>query len=141
MVGLATHGIGKGVSTVWRLTASFVIAAAVMVFSDLAFAQAAGGLGTVATNISGTFNAIGQVLLGGMFLGGLGVGGSGLMKLKQAAETQGQQVKYSDGMWRVAVGAGLIAVPAVLTTLNTTFFGSPNAGTAQVGTAIPVTAR
>jgi hypothetical protein len=76
-----------------------------------------------------------------MFLGGVGVGGSGLMKLKQAAETQGQQVKYSDGMWRVAVGAGLIAIPAVLTTLNTTFFGSPNAGTAQVGTIVPVTAR
>jgi len=111
------------------------LALPVMLAAVPAFGQvASGGIGQVAQNVSATFNNIGQVILGGMFLAGVGVGGAGLLKLKQAAETQGQQVKYSDGMWRVAVGAGLIAIPAVLTTLNTTFFGSPNAGTAQVGT-------
>lgn len=126
----------KFVVDAWRVTAAAVTAAAVLVAADPVLAQAGGGIGTVANNVSNTFNALGQVILGGMFLGGVAVGGAGLMKLKQAAETQGQQVKYSDGMWRVAVGAGLIAIPAVLTTLNTTFFGSPNAGTAQVGTII-----
>jgi len=137
MVDLASHGSGKGMSAAWRVTAGVAAAAAVLLLGEPALAQVGGGIGTVATNVSNTFTAIGQVLLGGMFLGGVAVGGAGLMKLKQAAETQGQQVKYSDGMWRVAVGAGLIAIPAVLTTLNTTFFGSPNAGTAQVGTIIP----
>lgn len=126
----------KLVVDVWRVTAAAVTAAAILLSADPVLAQVGGGIGTVANNVSNTFNAVGQVILGGMFLGGVAVGGSGLMKLKQAAETQGQQVKYSDGMWRVAVGAGLIAIPAVLTTLNTTFFGSPNAGTAQVGTII-----
>lgn len=109
----------------------------VLLHTERASAQASGGLGTVATNVTNTFDALGQLILGGMFLGGVGIGGAGLMKLKQAAETQGQQVKYSEGMWRVGVGAGLIAIPAVLTTLNTTFFGSPDAGTARVGTIIP----
>jgi hypothetical protein len=46
----------------------------------------------------------------GMFLIGVIAVGAGLAKLKQAAETQGQQVKYSEGMWRIAIGAALIAI-------------------------------
>lgn len=111
--------------------------AAVVAFGSDAWAQASGGIGTVASNVANTFDQIGVVLLGGMFLAGVVIGGMGLVKLKQAAETQGHQVKYSEGMWRIVVGAGLIAIPALLTTLNTTFFGSPNAGTAQVGRIIP----
>lgn len=32
---------------------------------------------------------------------------AGLMKLKQAEETKGKEVKYGDGLWRLFVGAGL----------------------------------
>ncbi|MNL46414.1 hypothetical protein D3C87_1691220 [compost metagenome] len=48
----------------------------------------------------------------GMFLLGIVAIGAGLSKLKQAAETQGQQVKYSEGMWRIGIGAALVAIPA-----------------------------
>lgn len=37
----------------------------------------------------------------------------GLVKLKRAAETEGE-TPYSDGAWRMAVGAGLVALPAVM---------------------------
>lgn len=50
-------------------------------------------------------------------MGSFGIGtlliAAGLLKLKQAADTQGQKVKYGDGLWRLFVGACLASVPAV----------------------------
>lgn len=50
----------------------------------------------ISTNVSiGSF-AIGTLLIA-----------AGLMKLKQAEDTKGKEVKYSDGFWRLFVGACL----------------------------------
>lgn len=50
-------------------------------------------------------------------MGSFGIGSlliaAGLLRLKQAADTQGKEVKYGDGLWRLFVGACLAAVPAV----------------------------
>src|SRR3546814_3694166 len=43
---------------------------------------------------------LGNLVVAGGFLAGIALIAAGLMKLKQAADTQGQQVKYSEGMWR-----------------------------------------
>lgn len=39
---------------------------------------------------------------------------AGLMKLKQAADTQGQQVKYGEGLWRLGLGSAMVGLPAVI---------------------------
>ena len=75
-------------------------------------ANATGNVGAAAENLSAQAGQVGRLMTAGAFVGGLVMLASGLMKLKQAAETQGQQVKYGEGMWRVGVGAGLVAIPA-----------------------------
>lgn len=71
------------------------------------------GVGWMACNISRSLSGVGDLFLGGCFLGGMGFSGMGIMKLKQASEDGGRQVKYSEGVWRLGVGAGLIALPTV----------------------------
>jgi len=82
-------------------------------------AHATGGtsttIGAAATTVTSQLTNIGKLGVSGCFLGGIFMAGAGLMKLKEAASSHGQgQVKYSDGIWRLAVGAGLAALPAVV---------------------------
>src|SRR3546814_14715269 len=42
---------------------------------------------------------LGNLVVAGGFLAGIALIAAGLMKLNQAADTQGQPVKYSQGMW------------------------------------------
>jgi hypothetical protein len=101
--------------------APYALAAMVTVAAMTSQAEAADGIGPTATKLGQQMGAVGKLLIAGAFVGGIVMLASGLMKLKQAAETQGQQVKYGEGMWRVAVGAGLIAIPAFGGMLTTTF--------------------
>lgn len=84
---------------------------------DLALAQSGGTASTVgdaAATVTKQVTNIGKLGVAGCFLVGIFMTGAGLLKLKEAAANGGQgQVKYSDGIWRVAVGAGLAALPAV----------------------------
>jgi hypothetical protein len=96
-----------------------------MIDSSNAMAQSASSssgntIGGIATNLTNQIANVGKLAVGGSFLAGVGFVAAGLMKLKQAADTQGQQVKYGEGLWRLAVGAGLVAVPAVTGTLTQT---------------------
>lgn len=77
-------------------------------------AHAADGIGTVAARIQGQIDDIGNLIVGGSFLGGLTLSASGLMKLKQAADSQGQAVRYGEGLWRLGLGSALVAIPAVV---------------------------
>lgn len=86
--------------------------AVVAVWSAEAKAASGDNIGSVAQNVTDQLGNVGRLMVAGAFVGGLVMLASGLMKLKQAADTQGNQVKYSEGMWRVAVGAGLVAIPA-----------------------------
>uniref|UniRef100_UPI001953634D hypothetical protein n=1 Tax=Streptococcus pneumoniae TaxID=1313 RepID=UPI001953634D len=69
----------------------------------------------------------GKVALGGSFVVGIVMFAAGLLKLKQAADSQGQQVKYGDGLWRLAAGTGLVAIPSVAGVLGSTFSLTPGA--------------
>ncbi len=84
-------------------------------------AVAANTVGDAAQKLNTQAGQIGKLMVAGSFVGGIVMLGSGLMKLKQAADTQGNQVKYSEGMWRVGVGAGLVAIPAFGGMLTETF--------------------
>ncbi len=55
-------------------------------------------------------NQIGKLMVAGSFVGGIVMLGSGLMKLKQAADTQGNQVKYSEGMLTETFSLGSVTM-------------------------------
>jgi uncharacterized membrane protein len=78
-------------------------------------AEAAAGtdIGDVASGLKTQLNAVGTAINYGMFAAGIFFVGAGLMKMKAAADSNGQQVKYGEGAWRLVVGAGLCAIPAV----------------------------
>jgi uncharacterized membrane protein len=102
---------------------NYAIAAAITVtaMSAETALAAPSDAGTTATNVAKQIGAIGKMTVAGMFLLGILAIGAGLSKLKQAAETQGQQVKYSEGMWRIGVGAALIAIPTFSGMLTESF--------------------
>lgn len=96
-----------------------------MMGAESAFAQQSTTVGDAAQTVTRQLTNIGKGLVAGCFLVGIGFAGAGLMKLKEAAAEQGRgQTKYSDGLWRIAVGAGLAALPAVVNmTSNSTGLG------------------
>lgn len=96
-----------------NLPYAILASATVALTAENANAQASGTLGTIATDVKGQVGNIGQLMVAGGFLLGIIMIIAGLIKLKAAADTQGNQVKYSEGLWRLAVGAGLVAVPAL----------------------------
>jgi len=101
-----------------------IAAAATVAMSSEASAQQS--VGDLSENLTGQMGNVGRLIVAGAFVGGLVMLATGLMKLKQAAETNGQ-VKYSEGMWRVGVGAGLVAIPAFSGMLGATFgWGEPD---------------
>lgn len=108
-----------------------------MIAAEEAAAQSASGqnIGGVASNLVTQLGSVGKVALGGSFLIGIVMLGAGLMKLKQAADSQGQQTKYGDGLWRLAAGTGLVAIPSVAGVLGSTFSLSPGAISSATGGA------
>ena len=107
--------------------------ATVSLMSDPASAQ--DNIGAVAGSVRDQLGNVGKLMVAGGFVGGLVMLASGLMKLKQAADTQGNQVKYSEGMWRVAVGAGLVAIPAFSGLLTQSFGLGNDASITNMGGA------
>lgn len=69
-------------------------------------------VGDAATSLQTQVTNIGKLAIYGVGLGGIIMLGAGLMKLKAAADSQGGQVKYAEGIWRIIVGAGMVAIPA-----------------------------
>lgn len=88
-------------------------AATVALMSEPAHAQAGGTVGEMADGVTEQVSNVGKLIVAAGFMVGVVMVVAGLMKLKQAADTQGQQVKYSEGLWRLAIGAGLVAMPAL----------------------------
>ena len=86
---------------------------AVCVMGGPAYAQVE-NLGDAADSAKESVSAFVQLGVAGFFMLGLFLFGAGFVKLKQAADDQGRQTKYSDGAWRLGVGAGLMAVKPVL---------------------------
>lgn len=70
-------------------------------------------VGEAAKSVLSQVTNVGKLAVGGAFLIGVIMVAGGLMKLKQAAENQGQNPPYSSGLWRLALGAGLVALPAL----------------------------
>ncbi len=95
-------------------------------------ANAANTVGTAAKSVFDQTSSVGKLLLAAFGLGGIVMFATGFFKLKQASENP--QTKYSEGAWRIAVGAGLVAIPAVAAIMTNTFsLGDPGSMTTQGG--------
>ena len=81
---------------------------------------ASSNVGTAAEQLLSQISNVGKVSIAGAFLGGIYMLAGGLVKLKQASESQGQQTPYSAGMWRLALGGGLVALPALANMMTQT---------------------
>jgi hypothetical protein len=94
----------------------FLALTSVMAVTAVDQAQAAASsttVGAAASQMMDQITNVGKVSIAGSFLGGIYMLAGGLMKLKAASESQGQQTPYSAGMWRLALGGGLVALPAL----------------------------
>jgi hypothetical protein len=118
------------------ITASALLTA---MASAAAHAQTTGGFGTVADTVNGQLNSVGKLLLGSSFLGGIGFVGHGLVKLKTANDSQGKDAKYADGIWRLAVGGGLVALPTMALMGETSIFGTNTAGVTAAPSGVTFT--
>ncbi len=98
-------------------------------------AQSTTGIGGVAAIFNGQLININNTVMGVSFIAGLVFVGLGLMKLKQAADSQGQS-PYGAGIWRLVVGGGLVGLPAMAAIFRDTESGGAaqtiNEGTATV---------
>lgn len=74
-----------------------------------ALAQAT-DLGGIADTLNDQLDNIGTLIVAGALIVGIVLIIAGLLKLKQASDTQGQQVKWADGIWRIVVGVGLVSI-------------------------------
>jgi hypothetical protein len=79
--------------------------------------------GTELTNVPDIINAC-------FYIGGAAFTGSGLLKLKQYSENPGQ-TPLGQGVGRVSVGAGLLALPYISSALVSTFGFGQNAAAYQ----------
>ena len=90
------------------------------------------GFAALQENLEGQMSSIFTVANYGFMLLGIFFVGTGLMRLKAAVDSQGQQVKYSEGLWRLGLGGLLIAVPVITGIGNQTLLGE-NADAAAGG--------
>lgn len=77
-------------------------------------------IGALADTVAGSFASLVRFGMGGAFMVGVFFVIMGIMRLKAAADSQGQQVKYSEGLWRLGVAAALCGIPAVVTIVGGT---------------------
>lgn len=88
------------------------------------------GIGDVARQVNTNLSDIARLTMAVGFVGGLGLLAVGLLKLKQAADDQGR-TKYSEGLWRIGVGAALVALPTMTGTSIATLFTGGAASTGE----------
>ena len=97
----------------YRLGAALTVATFAAMDSAMAQGGGSSTVGEAAKSVLSQVTNVGKLAVGGAFLVGVIMVAGGLMKLKQASENQGQNPPYSSGLWRLALGAGLVALPAL----------------------------
>lgn len=85
-----------------------------------------GGVGIISLqeNLQNQFGAAWTIAKYGFALLGMFYVGTGILRLKAAVDSQGQQVKYGEGIWRIALGALLLSVGAIAQLGNQSVLGS-----------------
>ncbi len=102
-----------------RALAALTVAALTGLSGEAAAQSSAGG---IANTVSNSLTGMGNLLLGGAFLGGVALCGAGLLKVKEVSDSDGRD-SYGPAIWRLGVGGGLVALPALSGAMSGTLFG------------------
>lgn len=109
-----------------------------LAFAGESFAAAAGSvtLGTMASSITSTLTAVGNLITGGSYVAGLGFSIGAIMKFKQHKDNP-TQIPIGTPIALVFIAAALLFLPTILSVTGSTMFGSGGATTAgPTGTTI-----
>ena len=82
------------------------------------------GIAARLTNIKLQLNSIATLISQLSVVVGISLVASGIIKLKDAADTQGQRVSYGQGVWRLVVGSALCADYEIANVMKGTLLGS-----------------
>lgn len=102
----------KFVSTVKGYALKLAVAPVALVAGTQA--AHAGPVGDIVRNFTEDVKEFGNLFVYGTMAGGAYFLGAGFLKLREASQSQGQQVKYGEGMWRVGLGICMLSVGGVL---------------------------
>lgn len=119
MVNMSTKA--KGFDTVLKLLMGMFVMLLLLVYGGDAFA---GGkdIGEIATNITKSFQGIGQLILAIAFVAGIGFVMASIFKFKQHKDNP-TQIPLGTPIALLAVGVALIFLPNIISPAGQTLFG------------------
>lgn len=101
--------------------------ASLVLLSNAAFAQGGGDLKGLAENVTSNLGAVAQLITAAAWVAGVGFSLGGMMKFK-AHRDNPTQVPLSAPIVLLAVGAGLLFLPSVISTAGNTLFKGGTTG-------------
>lgn len=96
---------------------------ALFLISNVVFAEEGQSLGKVAENVTQSLSGVGKLIVAASYVAGVGFALMGMMKFK-AHKDNPQQVPLSQPIVLLAIAAGLVFIPSLVTTGGSTLFGS-----------------
>ncbi len=114
------------------LKAVFVLFVMVgVLFSGAAYAQSTADIGTVADNVTATFDSMAKLITAASYIAGLGFAVASILKFK-AHKDNPQQITVGVPIALMFVAAALIFLPSFFTVAGNTLFGANNATAAGI---------
>lgn len=86
-------------------------------------------IGDLATNITGSFGGLTQLIIGAAYVAGIGFGVAAVFKFKQHKDSP-QQIPIGTPITMLIISAALVFLPGMYAPLGTTIFGSSSTGDA-----------
>ncbi len=109
-----------------------------LAFSGEVLAQGdTGGISTIATNITGSFKAVGQLVLAIAFLGGIGFIMAAIFKFKQHKDAP-TQTPLGVPIAMLVIGAFLVFMPSIIKPAGATIFGGSATAGGFTGSGVSV---
>ena len=114
---------------------------ALFLISNIVFAGGGGGqgggqtLGGIADNVQSTMNSVAKLLTAVSYVAGVGFALMGMLKLK-AHKDQPTQVPLSQPLMLLAIAAGLVFLPSLISSLGATVWGGSEQNAKTQGTGV-----
>ena len=128
------NGITKGENRVNKLFNNkglWLVGLSLMVIAGEAAASTS--LGTMASNITGTFTSLAKLITAGSYIAGLGFSIGAIMKFKQHKDNP-TQIPIGTPVALVFIAAALLFLPSILGVAGQTMFGASGSVAGPTGT-------
>jgi len=115
-----------------KLSAGVKMFVSLVLLMAVSSAFAADTIGTMASNIAGSFSSLTKLITAGSYLAGLGFSIGAIMKFKQHKDNP-TQIPIGTPIALVFIAAALLFLPSILSMTGATMFGSSGASVAGPG--------